>query len=318
MSLRLPISSLRPSIPLMARPQPLARTFFSARSPVSASTSLDLLHRQRLSSNPVLGLLRREFSTSRANGVRSTYFPQGGRGGGGPWGSRPPPRWGWFQRLRMRIDSVEDMKLIYALIGLNVGVYLLWQYAKSSWTRFRDPKLYQFMQRNFILSEANIMAGRLWTLVTSSFSHSRGDHILINALGLYFIAPAALSVLGGSSFLGLYLAGGIASSLVSLAWHRMKNDRIVGSEGASGAIYTTLGFYGALFPHSKILMFFIIPMPVWLGIGGIFAWDLYGAIASPHGNTDSAGHVGGMAAGLIAAYRLRRGGFGGLRRMFRR
>jgi hypothetical protein len=57
----------------------------------------------------------------------------------------------------------------------------------------------------------------------------------------------------------------------------------------SGAIYTTLGepsgpflfpelivvaFYGALFPTSTILLFFIIPMPVWAAIGGFFSVSL--------------------------------------------
>lgn len=31
----------------------------------------------------------------------------------------------------------------------------------DSQTRFRDPTLYRFMQKNFVLSEANIMAGRV-------------------------------------------------------------------------------------------------------------------------------------------------------------
>ena len=49
------------------------------------------------------------------------------------------------------------------------------------------------MMKNFVLNEPNIMAGRLWTLITSSFSHSGGQHILVNCLGLYFVAPAAAS-----------------------------------------------------------------------------------------------------------------------------
>ena len=40
-------------------------------------------------------------------------------------------------------------------------MYLLWQYAISSFQRFRDPTLYSFMQKNFIMSEYNIMAGRM-------------------------------------------------------------------------------------------------------------------------------------------------------------
>jgi len=47
------------------------------------------------------------------------------------------------------------------------------------------------MTRNFLINEANIQAGRIWTFVTSCFSHSSGTHIFVNCLGLYFMAPAA-------------------------------------------------------------------------------------------------------------------------------
>jgi membrane associated rhomboid family serine protease len=67
--------------------------------------------------------------------------------------------------------------------------------------------LYHWLTQNFVLNEANIMAGRLWTLLTACFSHSTGSHIFVNCLGLYFVAPAAASLVGSSAFLGLYLAG---------------------------------------------------------------------------------------------------------------
>lgn len=56
--------------------------------------------------------------------------------------------------------------------------------------RFRDPALYNWMFKNFILSEMNMKAGRLWTVVTSTFSQMSASHIFFNLLGLYFMAPA--------------------------------------------------------------------------------------------------------------------------------
>jgi rhomboid-like protein len=52
-------------------------------------------------------------------------------------------------------------------------------------------------------------------------------------------------------------------------------------------------------------------MPAWALIGGIFAYDAYSAISRPGSGTDSAGHVGGLMAGLGAALFARRRGFGG-------
>ena len=47
-------------------------------------------------------------------------------------------------------------------------------------------------------------------------------------------------------------------------------------------------------------------MPAWLCISGIFAWDLSQAWFRPGGAVDSAGHVGGILAGLLFwRFRLR-------------
>lgn len=88
------------------------------------------------------------------------------------------------------------MHLLYGLIGLNTGIYFLWQYAESSYTRFRDPALYNWMQKNFTTSVANLKQGRIWTLVTSCFSHGGGGHLLVNMASLYFCAGPAMAVLG--------------------------------------------------------------------------------------------------------------------------
>ncbi|KAJ9121159.1 hypothetical protein QFC24_004833 [Naganishia onofrii] len=206
------------------------------------------------------------------------------------------------------------MFVVYGLIGLNVAIYGLWQYAHTSWSRFRDPSLYYWMTRNFIVSEANFAAGRLHTLLTACFSHSTSSHIFLNMLGLYFIAPATVGLLGTTGFLGLYLGGGIISSLVSLGWHRIvtgNRGKPRGSEGASGAIYASLAYFAAMFPQAKFLMFFIVPMPAWVAVGGIFAYDLYQSILVPTSMTDSAGHIGGILAGVGFALVSR--GRGGLR-----
>ncbi|WVR05439.1 hypothetical protein IAU60_002455 [Kwoniella sp. DSM 27419] len=329
MSLRLPVglgqSLLRSRAQLVvplrtgASPSNALRSFhLPSCSATGSSSTVARLTFTRLAapSKPLASLLpfsSRAFGSSSKGLIRSTYFPRGGSGGGGGYGGSGGGG-GWFSNLRRRIDRIPTMTLVYGLIGINGGVFLLWQYALSSAQRFRDPTLFWFLQKNFVLNEANVFSGRVWTLITSAFSHMSGSHIFVNCLGLYFLAPAAASIMGSSAFLGLYLGAGIFSSLTSLTYHRLKKDRWYGSEGASGAIYACLSFYGATFPQSTVLMFFVIPMPVWAAISGIFAWDFYSALFRPNSGTDSAGHLGGIIYGLGAAMALRRGGF---MRMFR-
>jgi rhomboid-like protein len=57
----------------------------------------------------------------------------------------------------------------------------------------------------------------------------------MNGLTFFFMAPIVLGTLGNAGFLTLYLGGGIASSLVSVAWNRYISHRSTGSHGASGA-----------------------------------------------------------------------------------
>ncbi|WVQ99023.1 hypothetical protein IAU59_006155 [Kwoniella sp. CBS 9459] len=303
---------------LHSQPFSRAHVSFSAgpsRLPIGINSTLFFSRAPIQQPKPILSsaaILRRAFSSSSKGLIRSTYFPRGGNGGGGGYGGGGGGN--WYYRLRGRIDRIPTMTLIYGLIGVNAGVFFLWQYALSSAQRFRDPTLFAFLQKNFILNEVNVFSGRVWTLVTSAFSHMSGSHIFVNCLGLYFIAPAAAGLMGSSAFLGLYLGAGIFSSLTSLTYHRLKQDRWWGSEGASGAIYACLSFYGAMFPQSTVLMFFVIPMPVWAAISGIFAWDFYSALFRGNTGTDSAGHLGGIVYGLGAALAMRRGGF---LRMFR-
>lgn len=81
------------------------------------------------------------------------------------------------------------------------------------------------------------------------------------------------SLLGTFNFLGLYFGGGIFAGLCSLAYQHLnrKPGRVSGSEGASGAIYSCLAFYGTIFPQATFLLFFVVPMRAWMVVGGLFA-----------------------------------------------
>lgn len=162
------------------------------------------------------------------------------------------------------------------------------------------------MVKNFILNWPNVQAGRLWVLITSCFSHEKPTHIFVNALCLWFFGPAVAGVLGTSGFLAFYLGAGVFSALTSLAWQKYSMRRTLGSEGASGAIYGCTALYAALFPRSTFLLFFVLPMPAWMLVGGGFAWDLINTIYNPSSRIDGAGHMGGVIFGVATALLLKR------------
>lgn len=45
-----------------------------------------------------------------------------------------------------------------------------------------------------------------------------------------------------------------------------------------GAIYSCLSAFATMFPNAKFLMFFIVPMPAWAAVGGIFAVSVMKAV----------------------------------------
>ncbi|KAF9411633.1 hypothetical protein BGZ94_001286, partial [Podila epigama] len=196
-------------------------------------------------------------------------------------------------------------KLVYTIVAINVSVFATWQYAEANAQRFRDGRLYYFMFRNFTDSAQNLREGRIWTLVTSAFSHKDWYHILLNTM--------VWRLLGTRRFLTVYLGSAVASSLSSIMYfshlepylRRMqhkppKPNAIHYSLGASGSIMGLTTAFACVYPMSQYSLFFVINMPAAALIGLFGAYELYNVIAVNTGRFDSAGHLGGGLFG--AAY----------------
>ncbi|KAG8920051.1 hypothetical protein FRC02_001188 [Tulasnella sp. 418] len=293
-----------------------ARSIGTTQTSISADKSLTSflkLHSARFWCQTPNSTLQQEitypsilrFVASKADSVRNTYFREPPSHGRAPWPPRNP-RWssgGFLGRLKRRLNSFPENTIIYAILGLNGAVFMMWWYATESWRKFRDPSLYYSLQRNFTTSLDNLKHGRIWTLLTSSFSHEATGHILLNGLTFWFMAPNVISLLGNSSFLALYLGGGIVASGISALSNMIKGRPQQGSHGASGAINAVLACYATLFPRATFLLFFVIPVPAWACVGGLAVYDLISAIGDKRLGTDTAGHVGGFAAGCLYALR---------------
>ncbi|KAI0356608.1 hypothetical protein OH77DRAFT_1423549 [Trametes cingulata] len=237
-------------------------------------------------------------ATHRSGVTRRTT---GGGYGGGPQGP--------WQRFRARINAVPSNYIFWGIIGLNGLVFVSWQVASITYQSTGDPSSYVWMRRNFVSASENLRAGRWWTLVTSCFSHEQPMHLLFNGFTFYFMAPTVLSILGNVGFLGLYLGGGIVSSLAGIAWreYNPKRAQRAGAHGASGAIYSVISFFTCVAPTATFALFGIIPLPAWALVTGIFLYDGYSALHDTRSETDTAGHIGGLLAGMgyYVAKRLR-------------
>jgi len=158
------------------------------------------------------------------------------------------------------------------------------------------------------LQPAVILQGRyFWTFLTSMFLHAGLWHLIANMISLIFIGGFVEKLIGKKRFLCLYFVGGFVASLffVFLAGFFGSTElgaRFFGSPnslavGASGAIFAIGGLLAVLIPKMKVLVFFVIPMPIWAAMIGLtfVIWLFSATLSLPIGNT---AHLGGLVLGV--------------------
>ncbi len=157
--------------------------------------------------------------------------------------------------------------------------------------------------------------------ITAMFMHAGWDHILGNMLFLMIFGKNVEDAFGRLGYLGFYLAGGCAATMLQTAMTLLfgtASDARRPNLGASGAIAAVLGAYIVLYPNSRILTllgWFPIRIPAWIFLGG---WFLYQFFEGNYGlvHPDSTGgsgvaffaHVGGFVFGALVAIVLTRAG----------
>lgn len=139
------------------------------------------------------------------------------------------------------------------------------------------------------LNRNKVGQGELWRLVSVMFLHGSFDHLLGNVVMLYILGMAGEHAYGKPQFLFLYVAGGLAGSLLSLTHNET-------SVGASGAIF---GLGGAL-----IVFFIRHRRHLHLRdkrIGFVLLiWAIYQIVLgflTP--GIDNLGHIGGLLGGAV-------------------
>lgn len=143
-----------------------------------------------------------------------------------------------------------------------------------------------------------------WVMLTSLFAHADFFHILSNMITLYFFGTYLTMVVGEIRFLVTYFIGGLAGNALYMLYALYApwvdpGNQYIGAIGASGAVFAIGGALAILRPNLKVLLFFIIPMPLWVAIiGGFVLLTLMSAGL----NIAWEAHLGGLVVGLIAGY----------------
>ncbi|KMT02898.1 hypothetical protein BVRB_8g194750 isoform A [Beta vulgaris subsp. vulgaris] len=120
-----------------------------------------------------------------------------------------------------------------------------------------------FMYRHFTLSWDNIRSGRIYTVLTSAFSHFDTIHFGKNMIGLLFFGGFIGKLIASEALLNVYLLGAIGGSLFYLLPQVNKNQEISGMDpllGANGPVNSFVFLVMLLFPK-RVWFQILIPVP---------------------------------------------------------
>ncbi|MEM0965569.1 MAG: rhomboid family intramembrane serine protease [Verrucomicrobiota bacterium] len=137
-------------------------------------------------------------------------------------------------------------------------------------------------------------------LLFSSLLHAGLLHLLLNMVFLWVFGNAICAKFGNIKYLGIFFGG----ALFLAAIHLLFDGRP--AVGASGAIYTVLGIFVALYPVNRIHSFYWF-ISIWGStgikaywlIGFWFATDVYGVVSGSESGVAFWAHIGGFVFGIV-------------------
>ena len=153
--------------------------------------------------------------------------------------------------------------------------------------------------------DKTVYEGQLWRLLTGAFCHDRYGiwHIVFNMLMLYWFGSRLERMYGSREFLLFYLTAAVCSSLayVGLALYTGSNTPAI---GASGAVMGVMMLYVIFYPHETFLLFWVMPVPLWVLLSVYVLYDLHPVLLQLAGDpvftgVAHAGHLGGLAFGFV-------------------
>jgi membrane associated rhomboid family serine protease/Flp pilus assembly protein TadD len=192
---------------------------------------------------------------------------------------------GWTQPAALAVRAVPVVT--YALIAINVLVYLAMGLSGASWS---DPSIKDALRWGADFGPLT-MSGQWWRLLTCVFVHFGIIHIGFNMWCLWALGPAVERFMGRWAFLLMYVYSGLAASLASDAWDPWRV-----SAGASGAIFGIAGAFVSYLLLKKTAMDPVLVKRNLRNMAIFIGYNLIRGAASF--SVDNAAHVGGLVAGL--------------------
>jgi membrane associated rhomboid family serine protease len=163
----------------------------------------------------------------------------------------------------------------------------------------RTPDLHEPFTDALLLNVNKVMQGEVWRLLTYAFLHGSILHIVFNMLFLFWFGRQVEDHLGSREFLAFYLVAAVLAALVytagALADLPAHGHLALGASGAVMAVLVLAALYN---PRQTILLFFLIPVPIWAFVIFLVIQDAFGLLGTFQNNVAVSAHLGGAAFGF--------------------
>jgi membrane associated rhomboid family serine protease len=156
-----------------------------------------------------------------------------------------------------------------------------------------------------MLDVSAVLRGQVWRLLTYAFLHDPGYvwHIVFNMLFLWWFGRDLEDLYGPREFLAFYLVSALLGGIAfTLAYNLPPHARYC--LGASGAVTAVLVLCACHYPNRTILLFFILPIPIWFFVLFQIVPDAYQFLIAlrrgqQEGNTAVTVHLAGAAFAYV-------------------
>src|SRR5262249_6293363 len=157
------------------------------------------------------------------------------------------------------------------------------------------------MTENLELRPSDVLHGQVWRVLTYAFLHSTSGllHLVFNMLFLWWFGTDVEDIYGPREFLALYLIAAVLGGLAYIFSYLAGMGSNLPCVGASGAVMAVMVLCALHYPSRVILLFFLIPVPIWLFVVFEVAQDAFGFLTGNTGGTAVAVHLGGAAFGFV-------------------
>lgn len=171
--------------------------------------------------------------------------------------------------------------------------------------------LHFFMASDFNLAQ----------LISYMFLHANWEHLFFNMFAVWMFGSAVELVWGPKRYLTYYMVCGIGAGLIlelvqyiefaTILQNYQNVDigttvipmseylNLMNTVGASGAVYGILLAFGMMFPESRILVFFVLPVKAKYLVIGYAILELMAGLGSSADGIAHFAHLGGMIFGFL-------------------